>query len=127
MEITLQISYKHRDELLNQVIKKLKLFIEYQLSNLLFAKHILDLLIDINNLNNHAIDIIVLAQMQPIAAENYLAIKRHLNKICLQATNEYRWEIKQLHAIEQTYASLYTTKTFRNFTDPMDKGLSNEA
>lgn len=121
--ITLQISYKHRYEILNQVIEKLELFVKDKFNKLPLAENLLDFLIDVNHLNDDSIDVMVLAKMQPIAAENYLAIKRHLQKICLQAANEYQWEIKKIHSIEQTHAPLYTTKTFRDFTDPLDENI----
>lgn len=98
---TLHIAYRHRFEVIDEIIPKLAKYLEEEFKKTPFGEHLILVWVGYAGLSDTSINLLTWLQMKSEAAEKYNPISVNLNKICLNAANKYEIELVRFHAIQQ--------------------------
>lgn len=93
VEVEFGVSYKHQAIGAREIPAKLAAFVETGLAELLTEDELLDVNVELLACNASSLDYEVEADLHGSAAHKYEDVERALTRLCLEACNEYDWEI----------------------------------
>lgn len=93
VEVEFGISYQHQAIAAHELPEKLAEFVQRGLYELLDKDELLDVNVELLACNASSLDYEVEADLHGSAAHKYEDVERALTRLCLEACNEYGWEI----------------------------------
>lgn len=94
VEVVFGVSYKHQAIAAREIPQKLIAFVETGLlESLLDKDELLDVNVELMECNSSSLDYEVEADITGDAAHKYEDVERALTRLCLEACNEFGWEI----------------------------------
>ncbi|MFK8020263.1 MAG: hypothetical protein AB8B86_10870 [Pseudomonadales bacterium] len=93
VEIEFGVSYKHQAIAAHEIPEKLAEFVRRGLYGLLEKDELLDVNVELLACNASSLDYEVEADLLGAAAHKYEDVERALTRLCLEACNEFGWEI----------------------------------
>lgn len=93
VEVEFGVSYKHQAIGGTEIPEKLAAFVEKGLLQMLDRDVLLDVNVELLACNSSSLDYEVEADLHGSAADRYEDVERALTRLCLEACNEYGWEI----------------------------------
>ncbi|MFK7732309.1 MAG: hypothetical protein AB8B48_11890 [Pseudomonadales bacterium] len=93
VEVEFGVSYKHQAIGGTELPEKLAAFVEKGLLQMLDRDVLLDVNVELLACNSSSLDYEVEADLHGSAADRYEDVERALTRLCLEACNEYGWEI----------------------------------
>ena len=93
VEIEFGIAYKHQTIAAREIPEKLAEFVQRGLYELLEKDELLDVNVELLACNASSLDYEVEADLLGAAAHKYEDVERALTRLCLEACNEFGWEI----------------------------------
>ncbi len=87
------IDYAHQAEITDAVPEKLKAVIEEGLAEEAYGEHLVSLLVQFKEAGASSLDILIFAGFAGEAAANYYPIARALQRLTVEACNQYGWGI----------------------------------
>jgi hypothetical protein len=93
LKVTFGIDYAHQQSCTHEVPEKLDEFVKSRLEDEGYEKELLNLRVEFENASASSLDLVVIADFSGKVAQFYNRLNRLIARICVEASNEYRWEI----------------------------------
>jgi len=90
---TIGISYGHQQASVNSIPQQLEAFVKRRLGEEGYADGLNSLRVEFERANTSSLDLIVLADFDGNLANQYERLRRALQRWCVEACNEFDWEI----------------------------------
>lgn len=87
------LDYRHQAEIINEIVPKLKAYLEAQLQEQPFHPYLTALLVEFNEAASSSLNLLLVAVFTGAGAEHYWSIRRFLQRATVNACNEYGWTI----------------------------------
>jgi hypothetical protein len=91
--IVFGLDYRHQGEILNDIVPRMRAYLEEQLQQQPFHPHLTALLVEFNEAAGSSLNLLIVAGFTGAGAENYWAIRRFLQRTAVSVCNQYGWTI----------------------------------
>lgn len=87
------LDYEHQALITTDIRAQLEQYIEQRLRAEPVAEHLLDFSVQFDEAATSSLDLMIIAQFAGAGAENYLALRRLLQRLAVDACNAHQWKI----------------------------------
>ncbi|TVR61510.1 MAG: hypothetical protein EA420_11895 [Candidatus Competibacteraceae bacterium] len=91
--IVFGLDYRHQAEILNDIVPRMRAYLEEQLQQQPFHPHLTALLVEFNEAAGSSLNLLIVGVFTGAGAEDYWAIRRFLQRTAVSACNQYGWTI----------------------------------
>lgn len=119
--VSFHIDYKHRFEIMDDIVTKLGDYLEEEFKKLPFGDKLIAPWVDFAEMTDLSLGMMVWVQLKPEAAAKYDVIKLRLTQICLRAANKYGWQVIRFNPVSH-YQLDEINNNQQSLEQPMNDG-----
>lgn len=93
INVVFGIDYQYQNIATREIPDKLKEYLQAELINEGYGEHVISLAVEFKEMGDSSIDYDIIVDFSGRVAKDYYKLSRVIQKIAMNATNKYRWEI----------------------------------